>query len=80
VISPSSVRTDRKTKRAFYLRAGVAEYWVVDIEARRVERWRPGYVEPEVLFARLQWSPSGSIAPLIIDLEAFFSRVEAVTG
>jgi Uma2 family endonuclease len=38
VLSPSSVRTDRLTKRRFYGRAGVPEYWVVDPESREIYR------------------------------------------
>src|SRR5690606_7670743 len=41
VVSPSSGRADRLTKRRLYQRAGVPEYWVVDVDARLIERWRP---------------------------------------
>src|SRR3990172_4586073 len=42
VVSPATARYDRTVKRALYQRGGVAQYWVVDLDARLVERWRPG--------------------------------------
>jgi hypothetical protein len=53
----------------------VAEYWIVDLDARLVERWRPGDDRPEVLTALLRWHPDPAIAPLEIDLPQFFARV-----
>jgi Uma2 family endonuclease len=46
VLSPSTARYDRGGKRSHYQRAGVAEYWIVDLEGRLVERWRPGDQRP----------------------------------
>ena len=40
VLSPSTARYDRTLKRWRYQRAGVPEYWIVDLDARLVERWR----------------------------------------
>jgi Uma2 family endonuclease len=37
VISPSTASHDRGAKRALYDRAGVREYWIVDLPARTVE-------------------------------------------
>lgn len=37
VVSPSSIRLDRKTKFDAYEEAGVAEYWIVDTKTRSVE-------------------------------------------
>jgi Uma2 family endonuclease len=42
VVSYSSKRTDRLHKRRLYSEEGVPEYWIVDTEARHIERWRPG--------------------------------------
>lgn len=80
VISPSSVHYDRVTKRAFFQRVGVPEYWVVDLDARAVERWRPEDHAPEVLRERLDWRPAGSTAPLLMDLTTFFVRVSGEEG
>jgi Uma2 family endonuclease len=79
VLSPGSVRTDRSVKRDFYMDVGVAEYWVVDMDARIVERWTPTQETPVIVRDRLTWAPS-SAAPLIIDLPALFDRVTAKLG
>lgn len=74
VLSPGSVRADRGRKRRFYQRVGVAEYWIVDLDARVVERWRPADERPEILDERLDWHPAGAPEPLVIDLAALFAR------
>ena len=76
VLSPSSLRTDRVVKRDFYLANHVDEYWVVDVDARVIERWTPTRETPELLRETLQWSPRGG-DPLIIDVVALFARVDA---
>ena len=40
ILSPSTARRDRTVKRRLYERQGVAEYWIVDIDAGQVEVWR----------------------------------------
>jgi len=75
VASPASRRTDRLTKRRRYQRAGVPEYWVVDLDDRLVERWEPGDDRPAVLEDTLVWSAGGAPEPLVIHLPAFFRRV-----
>ena len=73
VVSPSTARYDRVLKRRYYQRAGVAEFWVVDPDARLVERWRPGDERPELLDGRIEWQPPSKAAPLVIDLQALFA-------
>lgn len=75
VLSPSTARTDRFTKRREYQRRGVPEYWIIDPIGRSVERWRPGDEDPEILFDTLTWQPKADVAPLAIDLVAFFRAV-----
>jgi Uma2 family endonuclease len=75
VISYTSKRTDRLQKRRLYQEEGVAEYWIVDPEERRVERWGPMDEQPEVLTARLAWRPAAAAPALEIDLVALFARV-----
>ncbi len=72
VLSPSTARHDRVTKRRVYQEQGVAEYWVVDTEARLVERWCPGDARPEILTKVLSWTPPGGETALQIDLETLF--------
>ena len=74
VLSPSSGRHDRVTKRASYQR-NVPEYWIVDLDARLFERWRSGEERPEVLVRMLEWHPQGAAEPFTLDLPAYFSAV-----
>ena len=75
VVSPSSARHDRQLKRLRYQRARVPEYWVVDLDARVVERWRPDDERPEILTERLRWESAPSAAPVEFDLAAYFADV-----
>ena len=75
VLSPSTARADRTVKRRLYQRTGVPEYWIVDLEARLVERWRPGDERPEILTDALQWEAGTGVEPLVIELPAFFTAV-----
>jgi Uma2 family endonuclease len=75
VLSPSTARYDRGLKRRFYQRAGVPQYWIVDLDARVMERWRPGDERPEVASETLAWQPAAGVAPLVIDLAGFFDEV-----
>ncbi len=76
ILSPSTARADRIVKRRRFQRAAV-EYWIVDLDARLVERWRPGRERPEVATERLLWRPERSQAALSLDLIAFFREVHA---
>jgi len=75
VLSPSTARHDRHRKRLEYQRRGVPEYWIVDVDACLIERWRPGDERPEVVVDTLTWLPIDGIEPLTIDLETFFARI-----
>lgn len=73
VLSPSTARYDRGLKRRHYQRAGVEEYWIADLEARLVERWRPDDERPEINAVSLVWQPGGANEALVIDLVALFT-------
>ena len=85
VLSPGTARYDRGDKREIYQSENVPEYWIVDLDARLLERWRPGDERPEVLHVTLVWQPdvarpvgmpSGEdLTPLEIDLPAYFAEV-----
>lgn len=75
VLSPSTAARDRGKKRRIYQEAGVGEYWIVDLDARLVERWRPGDSRPEVVNETLVWEPGGATAPIRIDLPTLFAAV-----
>lgn len=73
VISPSSARTDRGRKRALYQETGVAEYWVVDMDQRRIEVWRPGAMAAEIREDKLTWQPEAGMSPLEILVPTLFA-------
>ena len=75
VLSPSTARADRGRKRVIYQDQGVPEYWIVDLDARLVERWRPEDSRAEVVGGTLEWQPRAEIEPMRIELPAFFDEV-----
>jgi Uma2 family endonuclease len=76
VLSTTTARTDRGRKRTLYQREGVPEYWIVDVDARLIERWRPSDQRPEVLAERIDWRPSETADALVIDLVELFADLE----
>ncbi len=68
VLSPSSVKQDRFTKRRRYQDAGVPLYWIVDVEERQVEQWTPTDAFPRVERERLRWQPEGTAEPFALEL------------
>ena len=75
VLSPGTAGRDRRIKRRLYQQAEIPEYWIVDLDSRLVERWRPGDERPEILHETLRWQLSESAAPFELDLAAFFAEV-----
>jgi Uma2 family endonuclease len=73
VLSPSTRRHDRSTKRRFFQRMGVPEYWTVDIDHRVLERWTPRRDRPEIIDRLLVWHPPGPNEPLVADIAALFA-------
>ena len=81
-LSPSTASTDRLDKRPTYQKANIPEYWILDIDSRLVERWRPTDDRPEVIAGVLEWHPKPEVEPLRITLEEIFGLpdVGTVTG
>jgi Uma2 family endonuclease len=75
VLSPSTARADRTIKRRRFQRARIPEYWIVDPDARVIERWRPDDERPEILAERITWQPEGTAEPLTIELPPLFDRI-----
>ncbi len=73
ILSPSSRRADRFTKRKLYQTQGIPLYWVVDCDAKAVEVWTPGALFPAVETARIAWHPIGASVPCAIELEEIFA-------
>jgi Uma2 family endonuclease len=74
VLSPSSSRGDRVAKRPLYGRY-VSEYWIVDLDARIVERWPLHARQPEIIVSVLEWQPTGTAERFRLDLAKYFAAV-----
>ena len=68
VLSPRHARYDRGVKREACLALGIAEYWIVDIEAQVVDVWRSGDAAAVIHAQPVAWLPRTGCAPLNIDL------------
>lgn len=75
VLSPSSLRADRFTKRRLYQERGVPLYWVIDSDARFVEVWRPDDDFPVIERDALVWQPAGATAPFMLELAELFRAI-----
>ena len=75
VLSPSTARADRFTKRIRYQRSGVPTYWIVHPEARMVEVWTAEAETGSVADDRLEWRPDPAAEPLMIDLAGYFRSI-----
>jgi len=67
----------RLEKRQLYQDEGVPEYWVVDLEQRRVERSNRGASAPEMLTETLAWHPVAAAPQLTLNLVELFRGVWA---
>ena len=74
ILSPTTAARDRGAKRRLYLEAGVEEYWIVDLDARLVERWRSGDDRPEILDEILKSTLSIGVS-WSIELPGLFERI-----
>ena len=68
VLSPSSLRADRFTKRRLYQERAVPLYWIVDAGSRQVEVWTPDVEFPLLERERLVWHPAGALQPFVLPL------------
>lgn len=72
-LSPGTARLDRSVKRQLYQRQRFPEYWIVDMDARLVERWKPDDERPEIITGLIQWKAAVTPDKLEIDLPALFA-------
>ncbi|MDQ3698484.1 MAG: Uma2 family endonuclease [Gemmatimonadota bacterium] len=75
VLSPSTARYDRFTKRRVYQAQGVPLYWLVDGDRHEVEVWTPEATFPAVERERLMWRPEGAHEAFTLELAALFRPV-----
>lgn len=72
ILSPSTARQDRFTKRRLYQEIGVPTAWFVDCDQQHVEIWTPGAVFPVIEQRMLRWLPAGPNEALEISLQELF--------
>ena len=73
ILSPSSLRADRFTKRRLYQEQHVATYWIVDTEHQQVEIWTPEALFPVVERERLTWRHPAATVDCTVELAALFN-------
>lgn len=75
VLSPSSARADRFTKRRLYQERGVPLYWLIDPDAHTAEIWRPTDDFPTVERTALVWRPEGASEKFRLELAELFREI-----
>ena len=75
VLSPSSVRADRFTKRHRYQEAGVPLYWVIDADDHSAEVWTRTDLFPRAEREWLVWTPNGASDPFELSLTELFRPI-----
>ena len=75
VLSPSTARTDRVKKRDYFLRNDVSEYWIVDLDARVIERWKHGDTRPDIVSDDELRTPIREDTTIVIDVKDLFARI-----
>ncbi|MFN2316483.1 MAG: Uma2 family endonuclease [Gemmatimonadales bacterium] len=75
ILSPSTARNDRFTKRRLYQEFQIPLYWLVDLDATVVEVWTPDAHFPVTEQEEIRWHPEGAEEPLVIRLGELFREV-----
>jgi len=75
ILSPTTARYDRHTKRRLYQEVGIPLYWIVDPEKKLVEVWTPEDQFPKVERERVKWKPEGAEEEFVLDLEELFEPI-----
>ena len=73
VLSGATRRRDLEQKRAFYMDAGVPEYWAVDASRREILVVRRGQPD-EWCAGTIVWQPREADQPLTINVAALFAE------
>lgn len=72
MLSPSSTRADRFTKRRLYQEQRIPLYWVVNGDDRVVEIWTPDTQFPTFEREELRWHSAGAAEPFVMKLQELF--------
>ncbi|NIN12752.1 MAG: Uma2 family endonuclease [Gemmatimonadales bacterium] len=75
VMSPSTARYDRFTKRRLYQEVGVSTFWIVDPQDQLAEVWTPEVPFPTVERERATWAPQGAGSPFVLELAELFHPI-----
>jgi Uma2 family endonuclease len=75
VLSPSSVRADRFTKRRLYQEVRVPVYWVVDPDRCEIEVWTPDSTFPTAERDCSTWRPAGAGEEFALELAELFKPI-----
>jgi Uma2 family endonuclease len=75
VLSPTTARYDRYTKRRLYQEVGIPCYWIVDPDEKLVEVWTPESLFPTVERGRVKWKPHGVEEEFALDLKELFKPI-----
>lgn len=75
ILSPSSVRADRFTKRRLYQEQGVPLYWIIDSDEHIAEVWTPDAIAPVIERVVLHWHPPGAEEALSLMLEELLQPI-----
>ncbi len=75
VLSPSTARYDRFTKRRLYQEVEIPNYWIVDPDRRLVELWTPDRELPDIERGEVTWHPAGAAQAFTINLEELFRPI-----
>jgi Uma2 family endonuclease len=68
-VADSSLEIDRQDKARVYARAGIAEYWIVNVPDRQIEVYTQpsGPASSAPAYAHVQIFRPGSVVPLVLD-------------
>ena len=75
VLSPSTTRHDRFTKRRLYQEVGIPVYWIVDADGHYVEVWTPETLFPTVERDQVTWELTGAARPFTLQLNELFRPI-----
>jgi len=75
VLSPTTARYDRFTKRRLYQEVGIPLYWIVDPDQKHVEVWTPESEFPTVEREVVKWKPEGIEEEFVLDLGELFTPI-----